>query len=104
MGDFNDGYTLAFSRIVLARILSETGRPDAAEPAARAAMTWFERWGRTHPKYADAECEVGRAQMLQGQTADARAALERCLSIYRPWGLADRHVVESLERLLASSQ
>ena len=59
MKDPNDGHVLAYSRIVLARILSETGRPDAAEPAARAAAAWFERWGRCHPKFANAECEVG---------------------------------------------
>ena len=45
MKDPSDGHVLAYSRIVLARLLSETGRPDAAEPAARAAMAWFERWG-----------------------------------------------------------
>ena len=38
MKDPNDGHVLAYSRIVLARLLSETGRPDAAEPEARAAM------------------------------------------------------------------
>ncbi len=50
MKDSNDGHVLAYSRIVLARLLSETGRPDAAEPAARAAMAWFERWGLSHPQ------------------------------------------------------
>jgi eukaryotic-like serine/threonine-protein kinase len=101
MKDPNDGHVLAYSRIVLARILSETGRPDAAEPAARAAAAWFERWGRSHPKFANAECEVGRAQVLQGRTPEGRAVLERCLPIYRAWGHADPRAVQSLDRLLA---
>ena len=57
----------------------------------------------TTPAYADAECELGRAQVLQGAIPEGRAALERCLPIYRAWGLADREVVRSLERLLADS-
>ena len=100
MKDPNDGHVLAYSRIVLARLLSETGRPDAAEPVARAATAWFERWGRAHPKFAGAECELGRAQMLQGQTSEGRVTLERCLPIYRAWGHADPHSVRSLDRLL----
>jgi serine/threonine protein kinase/tetratricopeptide (TPR) repeat protein len=103
MKDPNDGYALAFSRVLLARMLGSTGRPDQAEPPARAALAWFERWGRDHPGYADAECEVGRAQVLQGAIPEGRATLERCLPIYRAWGLADREVVRSLERLLAGS-
>ncbi len=99
----NDGYALAFSRVLLARILAEVGRPGQAEPPARAALAWFERWGRDHPGYADAECEVGRAQVLQGAIPEGRATLDRCLPIYRAWGLADREVVRSLERLLAES-
>jgi Protein kinase domain/Tetratricopeptide repeat len=103
MKDPNDGHVLAYSRIVLARILSETGRPDAAEPAARAAAAWFERWGRDHPQLANAECEVGRALVLQGRTAEGRARLEHCLPIYRPWGHADPHSVQSLDRLLTDA-
>lgn len=103
MKDPNDGYALAFSRVLLARMLAGMGRPGQAEPPARAALAWFERWGRDHPSYADAECEVGRAQVLQGAIPEGRAALERCLPIYRAWGQADREVVRSLERLLAES-
>ena len=103
MKDPNDGHALAMSRVLLARMLARTGRPDQAEPPARAALAWFERWGRDHPAYADAECELGRAQVLQGAIPEGRATLERCLPIYRAWGLADREVVGSLERLLAES-
>ncbi len=103
MKDPNDGYALAFSRVLLARMLASAGRPDQAEPPARAALAWFERWGRDHPGYADAECELGRAQVLQGAILEGRATLERCLPIDRAWGLADREVVGSLERLLAES-
>jgi serine/threonine-protein kinase len=104
MKDPNDGYVIAFSRVVLARVLSGTGQPGAAEPPARAARGWFERWGQTSPKYAEADCEVGRAQTLQGHTASGRATLDRCLPIYRAWGQADRLVVESLEGLLSDSR
>ncbi len=100
----NDGYALAFSRVLRARILVGMGRPDQAEAPLRAALVWFERWGRDHPSYADAECELGRAKMLQGAIAEGKAAFERCLPIYRAWGLADREIVESIERLLADSK
>ena len=100
----NDGYALAFSRVLRARILVGMGRPDQAEPPLRAALVWFERWGRDHPSYADAECELGRARMLQGAIAEGKAAFERCLPIYRAWGQADREIVESIERLLAGSK
>ena len=66
MKDPNDGYALALSRVLLARMLARMGRPGQAEAPARAALAWFERWGRDHPAYADAECELGRAQVLQG--------------------------------------
>ena len=80
------------------------GRPEQAEPPLRAALVWFERWGRDHPSYADAECELGRARMLQGAIAEGKAAFERCLPIYRAWGQADREIVESIERLLDGSK
>jgi tetratricopeptide (TPR) repeat protein len=103
MKDSTAGYVLALSRSLLARILNALGRPEKAEPAARAAIAWFERYGSAHPKYADAECQLGRAQVLQGQTAEGRTALERCLPIYRAWGLADRDDVASIERVLAEA-
>ena len=103
MRDPADGHVLAYSRIVLARLLSETGRPDAAEPAARAAMAWFERWGSNHPQRANAECEVGRAQVLQGRTMEGRALLEHCVPIDRAWGHADPRSVQSLDGLLTDA-
>ena len=98
-----DGYFLAISRPLLARILNEIGRSQDAEPPARAAVEWLERWGASHPRHAEAACEMGRAQLLQGKMAEGRATLEQCLPVYRAWGQADREVVETLERLLADS-
>ena len=98
-----DGSTLAISRPLLARILNEIGRSKEAEPPARAAVAWLERWGPSHPRHAEAACEMGRAQLLQGMTAEGRATLEQCLPVYRAWGQADREVVESLDRLLADT-
>ncbi len=98
-----DGSVLAFSRPLLARILNEIGRSQDAEPLARAAVKWLDRWGPSHPRHAEAACEMGRAQLIQGMTAEGRATLEQCLPVYRAWGQADREVVETLERLLADS-
>jgi eukaryotic-like serine/threonine-protein kinase len=98
-----DGSVLAISRPLLARMLNEIGRPQDAEPLAHAAVEWLERWGPSDPRHAEAACEMGRAQLLQGMTAEGRATLERCLPVYRAWGQADREVVETLERLLADS-
>ena len=80
------------------------GHPDQAEAPLRAALAWFERWGRDHPGYADAECEWGRARMLQGAIAEGKAAFGRCLPIYRAWGQADRATVKAIERLIADSR
>ena len=41
--------------------------------------------------------------MLERMTVEGRAALERCLPIYRAWGQADGDVVESLDRLLGDA-
>ena len=100
--DSNAGYVLALSRAQFARILNEIGRPEEAEPVARAALAWFERWP-SHPRQAESACEVGRSQVLQGKPAEGRATLEGCLPIYRAWGQADRDIVESLERVLADA-
>jgi tetratricopeptide (TPR) repeat protein len=102
MKDSNAGYVLALSRAQFARILNEIGRPEDAEPVARAALAWFERWP-SHPRLAEAACEVGRSQVLQGKPAEGRATLEGCLPSYRAWGQADRDIVESLERVLADA-
>jgi eukaryotic-like serine/threonine-protein kinase len=104
MTDPRAGYVLAFSNVLRARMLVEMGRPGQAESPARAALAWFERWGRDNPNYADAECELGRARMLQGAVLEGRAALERCLPVYRAWGQADRKVVTAIERLLNDSR
>jgi serine/threonine-protein kinase len=103
MKDPNAEYALAFSRVFLARMLNGIGRPEDAASLGSAAMEWFERRYPDDPKRAEAACEVGRAQMLEGMTTAGRATLERCLPPYRAWGQADRAVVASLERVLADS-
>jgi serine/threonine-protein kinase len=102
MKDAGAAYWLAFSRVVLARMLTRTGQPVEAETAVRAALTWFERWGPANYKYAEAECELGQALVRRGAVADGRAKLERCLPIYRVWGQADSEVIASIERTLLS--
>ena len=95
-------YPLAFSRVLLARLATESGRPADAEPLARAALGWLDRWGASNPKHAEAECELGRAQLLVGAIADGRAHLEQCMPVYRAWGQADPIVVASADQLLAT--
>ena len=97
-----DGSALAIARPMLRGC--ERNRPtEGCRTPARAAVEWLERWGPSHPRHAEAACEMGRAQLLQGMTAEGRATLEQCLPVYRAWGQADREVVESLERLLTDS-
>ena len=103
MKDSNAEYWLAFVRVDPCAAIDGDGTTSRPRRPARAALAWFERWGPSHPKYADAECQLGRAQMLQGKTAEGRAALEHCLPVYRAWGQADRELVASIERLLADS-
>jgi hypothetical protein len=83
MKDSSAEYVLAFSRVILARMLNGIGRPDDAASLGRAAVEVFERRYPDDPKRAEAACEVGRAQVLERLTAEGRAALELCLPIYR---------------------
>ncbi len=91
---------LASARLTLGRILIEMGKPHDAEAPLRAALTWFERFGPSHPRLAETDCELGRAHLLQGARVDGRARLERCLPIFREWGQADPRVVAAIDQLL----
>ena len=91
---------LAAARLLLGRMLNETGRPADAEPTLVAALGEFEHLGPTHPQYAEAACELARARLLQHPRDEERRRLRECLPTYRSWGLAERQVVTSLERLL----
>ena len=90
------------SRLLLGRMLNETGRPREAEPAVGAALREFDPLGPTHPQRAEAACELARARLLQQRRDEDRRLLSECLPTYRAWGLAEPQVVTSLERLLAS--
>lgn len=92
-------WTLATVRVRLGRLLSEAGRPREAEVPLAAAVQWFDRAGTDAARRAGATCELARARILQGRRA--ADALERCLPVYRAWGLADPEVVEALEQLAA---
>jgi len=80
--------------------MNDAGRPERGEPALVAARVWVERYEPAHPRRAEVECELARARILQGRDGGERASLARCLADYRRWGLADRQVVHSIERLL----
>jgi serine/threonine-protein kinase len=94
-------WTLATARVRLGRMLSEAGRPREAEPLLGAALEWLDRAGTDTARRAEASCELARAQILQGRRSGD--ALDRCLPVYRAWGLAEREVVEALERLADAS-
>jgi hypothetical protein len=94
-------WTLATARVLLGRMLTEAGRPLQAEPPLAAAVEWFDRAGTDTARRAESTCELARARILQGRrSADA---LSGCLPVYRAWGLAEREVVEALERLVEGS-
>ena len=94
-------WTLATARLRLGRMLNEAGRPREGEPRVAAALEWFDRAGTDTARRAEATCELARARVLQGRrTGDA---FDRCLPVYRAWGLAEREVVEALERLVDGS-
>jgi serine/threonine protein kinase len=82
--------------LLLARALNDTGRPAEAEPMLAATVSWLERFPADHPRRAEADCERARSQLLQRDSAAARATLDRCLPIYRRWGLAEREIVAGL--------
>jgi serine/threonine-protein kinase len=91
---------LAAARLLLGRMLNETGRPGDAEPMLAGAIREFEHLGPTNPQHAEVACELARARLLQHPRDDVRQQLRECLPIYRSWGLAEPQVVASLERLL----
>jgi serine/threonine-protein kinase len=91
---------LASSRLLLGRMLNESGRPRAAEPTLEAAFREFASLDPTHPQRAEVACELARARLLQDPRAEHRRQLRECLPVYRSWGLAEPQVVASLERLL----
>ncbi len=95
------GWPLGLARVLHGRMLIETGRPREAEAPLTAALAEFEPFGDAHPQRAETSCELARARLLQGNRAEEWRRLEQCAPIYRTWGLAEREVVASLERLLA---
>jgi serine/threonine-protein kinase len=101
--DSDAGQRLAAAQVILGRLLLELGRPGEAEPELSAAASYFDRLGADHPQRAEARCELGRARVMIGGGEPERQRLKECLSIYRSWGLAEREIVESMEKALQPS-
>ena len=97
-------WPLALARLLHGRTLNEMGRPHEAERALTAVVSYLDDLGPEHPQRAEASCELARARVLQGGRAEDWQRLKQCLPIYRAWGLAEREVVGSLERLLAAER
>ena len=100
-GTVDAAWTLATTRVLLGRMLAEAGRPHEAEPPLRAALEWLDRAGTDKARRAEATCELARARLLQGRGPGDAQRLRECLPVYRAWGLAEREVVDALERLAA---
>ena len=98
----NAAHALAFSRVILGRMLNDVGRPRNGEPILAKALGGVENLGPKHPQYAEALCELTRARVLQGAGASDLERVRECLPVYRGWGLAEREVVAGLEALLAA--
>jgi tetratricopeptide (TPR) repeat protein len=95
---------LAFARVALGRMLSDTGRPAEAEPLLAAARDWLERLGPAHPQHAEAACELARARVLQGGGATELERVRQCLPALRGWGLLEREAIDTLDQLLRRSR
>jgi hypothetical protein len=91
---------LAMARVLLARALTDTGRPDRAVPLLVAAMDWYGRLALDQPARAGVDCELARARLLHEGDAGQLAVLRRCAPVYRRWGQAETEVAQSFDRLL----
>ena len=60
------GWPLGLARVLLGRMLIETGRPREAEAPWSLRSRSSSPWAETHPQRAEASCELGRARVLQG--------------------------------------
>ncbi|HEU4692098.1 MAG TPA: tetratricopeptide repeat-containing protein kinase family protein, partial [Vicinamibacterales bacterium] len=90
------------SRVILGRMLNESGRPRDAEPILMMALAGLESLGPRHPLYAEALCELTRARLLQAASTVDRERLDECLPIFRGWGLAEPEVIAALDTLRAA--
>jgi hypothetical protein len=88
--------------LATARVLGDGSWPRPAILAKQSLrfvqrLDWLDHAATDRSRRAEATCELARARILQGH--DASDALGRCLPVYRAWGLAEREVVDALERL-----
>ena len=93
---------LGLARVLLGRMLIETGRPREAERRCAQRSTDFEPPGTAHPQRAEASCELGRARAAPGRPRRGLAATGAVPADLSAWGLAEREVVAALDRLLAA--
>ena len=66
---------LAAPRVLLGRLLNETGSPRDAEPTLAAALRGLEHLGPANPQRAEAACELARARLLQQPRDEERRRL-----------------------------
>jgi tetratricopeptide (TPR) repeat protein len=101
--DAEAGSALANARVLWGRLQTEIGKPEEAVPELEAAQASLRaQWGDQHPRFAEAACALSRARLLRQRSPEELAALKRCLSVYRAWGLAEPEAVAALEGSLHS--
>ncbi len=99
--DSRAAWRLARARVLLGRMLDESGRPREAEPVLAAALDGFGGEFSERDRRTEAACELARARVLRGDGAEALRSLRESLGAYRAWPLADREAVAELEKLAA---
>jgi hypothetical protein len=100
--DSRASWNLACARVLLGRMLVESGRPGEAEPVLAAALDYFAGDEAERDRRAEASCELDRARLLRrGRREDWRRFRES-LAVYRTWGLADREALAAMEELAAT--
>ena len=90
---------LAWSRVLLGRMLNETARPGDAEPMLAAALRESEQPRPAHPQRAEAAREPARARLLQHPATRRRRLRSACrLPILGPGRTSGRASLEVCQR------
>lgn len=93
-------YTLADARVWLGRLHLASNELNAAESEFRQALEFRVRiHSPSHPKVAEARCELGRALAMAGRRAEAAPLFDAGWGIFKAWGQADPAAVAEIEQV-----
>lgn len=93
---------LGTARVTLGHLLVNADRTTDAEALIVDALTGMTGLDASHPRRAEAECELARARLARQSTDVEWARLAACLPRYSAWPLAEQDAVEALARLHAT--